>query len=193
MAARLEPQDSNVSNEVIAAFAIEVNKAQRDIDEATGRRRAILKRSKADGVKNDILLSVIKMKKQDEDEVRARLRDVLRYAKVIVPHIKLGQADLFDGVDDRPLNTKAQGASQDWTANERGYETGLAGGSMDDCVFAAGTEGRVHFEQGFWRGQAVIADRMGQGVKKADPSLFKKRAGIGQRPQPDQEGDADAE
>ena len=177
MAARLDPQESNVSNEAIAAIAIEVDQAQREIDEATGRKRSILKRAKSQGIKNDILLSVIAMKKQDEIDVQAKLRDTLRYARVIVPHIKLTQADLFGGLDERPLNAKTQGAVKDWEAEQKGYENGMAGGTMDDCVYAPGTEARVHYQRGYVRGQTVIADRMGDNAKKADPSLVKRRGG----------------
>ena len=69
MALRLDPAVSNISDEVIASYAIEADRAQRDIDEATGRKRSVLKRAKSDGIKTRLLLAAIKMKRQDPDEV----------------------------------------------------------------------------------------------------------------------------
>mgnify|MGYP000046402635 CR=1 FL=1 len=187
MAPRLDPNVSNVSNEVIASFAIEADQAQRDIDEASGRKRAILKRAKGQGVKTDIILAVLAMKKQDEADVLARMRDTLRYAAIIVPNVKLSQADLFDTLDTKPLNARSRADVQEWEAERKGYECGLIGGSMGDCVYAPGTEARVHFERGFVRGQTVIADRMGENAKKADPSRTKRRGANGLHAVPDQE------
>ena len=178
MALRLDPAVSNVSDEVIASYAVEADRAQRDIDEATGRKRSVLKRAKSDGIKTRVLLAAIKMKKQDPDEVALEMRDSIRYANIIAPGVRLTQAELFSASDaPTALNAKTQGKVQDWDAEQRGYESGLNGGTMDDCVFAPGTEGRVHFQQGFVRGQTVIADRMGENAKKADPSRTKRRGG----------------
>ena len=187
MALRLDPAVSNVSNEVIASYAIEVDRAQRDIDEASGRKRAVLKQAKSDGIKTKVLLAAIRMKKQDPDEVASEMRDAIRYANIIAPGVRLTQAELFSASDaPTALNAKTQGRVQDWDAEQRGYESGLNGGTMEDCVFAPGTEGRVHFQHGYVRGQTVIAERMGETAKTADPSRTKRRGGNGLHVVPDQ-------
>ena len=178
MALRLDPATSNVSNEVIAGYAVEADRAQRDIDEATGRKRSVLKRAKAEGVKTRVLLAAIKMKRQDPDEVALEMRDSIRYVNIITPGVRLTQAELFTGEDaTRPLNVKVQAEVQAWQAEAGGYADGKQGGHLNDSPHQVGTEARVHYERGWLRGQAVIANEMAPNAKKADPSRTKRRGG----------------
>lgn len=165
---------SNVSSEVIAGYAIEYDRAQREKDEAVGRARAILKRAKSAGVKTKLLIAALAQKKQDPDELRIEMRDSIRYCNIIVPLAKLTQADLFNDAE-RPLNSKTQAQMQTWEAEQKGYDCGLIGGTMDDAVFAPGTPAYAAFQTGFTRGQTVIAERMGENSKQADSGLKKRR------------------
>lgn len=175
MAPRLDAStQSNTSNEVIVGFALEVARAKRDKDEATGRERAILKRAKAAGVDNEQMLQALQMRKVDAEDVVKKMQTQIRYLNIIHGGVTLTQADLF-GVEQRPLNKKATGAVQAWEAEERGYDCGLNGGGIEDAVYAPGTEAHANFARGFERGQTVIAERMGDNSKKADMSLTKRR------------------
>lgn len=175
MADRLDqPAPGNVSNEVIAGFAIEADRAQRAIDEASGKKRAILKRAKAAGVDCDALLAALRAKKRDPDEVRIALRNALRYSGILAPGAKLTQDDLF-GLDERPLNNKVRGEMGAWDADQAGYEAGKAGGQLDDSPYPAGSEAQAHYHTGWSRGQAVIAERMGEHARKADTGRTKRR------------------
>lgn len=176
MAERLDTTPpSNVSNEAIAQFAIEAGTAQREIDEATGRKRAVLKRAKAAGVDTKALLAALALKRRDPDDVLTEQRNIIRYAGIIAPHLPMSQAELFEGLDQRPLADKAARQMQEWDADERGYAAGLNGGSMDDCPAAPGTPVYVRFHAGFMRGQAVIAERMGDNAKPANTRAAKRR------------------
>lgn len=175
MAPRLHTKDSNVSAELVAAYGIEVGKARRELDEASGRHRAVLKRAKAAGVDTKTLIEVLGMKRQDEDAVRLDMRTRLRYAAILAPGIPLKQSDLFDNLPSKPLNQKAAGAQLEWEAEQKGYDTGLNGGGLEDAVYAKGTPAFVAFARGYERGQAVIAERMGENSKQADSRLTKRR------------------
>lgn len=179
MADRLEQAPgSNVSNEAIAQFAIEAGKAQREIDEATGRKRAVLKRAKAAGVDTKALLAALALKKLDPDVVLQQQRDLIRYVGIIAPYVPMTQAELFQGLDTAPLAERAAQDMTTWEAEERGYNAGIAGGGMDDCPFEPGTPAYVAFHEGFIRGQSVIAERMGPaGATQARTSRTKRRSG----------------
>ena len=176
MAPRLENAPSNVTAESIARFAIEADQAQREIDEATGRKRSVLKRAKGAGVNTRALLAALVMKREDEDRATLEVRDTIRYAQIIAPAVKLSQADLFTD-EMRPLKPKIRAEVDAWDAELEGYNNGLNGGSMDDARFPQGTPHHSLFFKGFMRGQAVIAARMGPDEKKADASLVKNRTG----------------
>lgn len=177
MAPRLETAKSNVTNEAIAQFAIEADQAQREIDEATGRKRAVLKRAKGAGVNTKALLSALGMKREDEEMVRLQMRDTIRYAQIVVPAVKLNQDDLFGGIETRALKPKVQAQVLAWDAEQEGYNAGLTGGDRADSRYPEGTPGATQFFKGFIRGQAVIAARMGPDEKKASTSLSKNRDG----------------
>lgn len=176
MAPRLDPApSSNVSNEVIASYDVELSRAQRDIDEANGRKRAILARAKKSGIKTKTLLAAQRLRQNDNGTANMEMRDLLRYVRIVAPGIDFTQGSLFDGLDDRPLNTKAQGAVLDWQAEQEGYVAGLNGGALDDSPFPEGSEAHMHYHTGFSRGQRVIAERMGDNARQADAGLTKRR------------------
>lgn len=180
---------SNVSNELIASFDVEVSRAQREIDEATGRKRAILARAKKSGIKTKALLAAQRLRKDDSETANMELRDLLRYAGVIAPGIEFSQASLFDGMDDRPLNAKVQGQVQDWDAEQAGYDAGLNGGALEDSPFPAGSEAQTHYHTGYTRGQRVIAERMGDNARQADAGLTKRRGRAAEAPEPEPDAD----
>ena len=177
MAPRLEAAKSNVTNEAIAQFAIEADQAQREIDEASGRKRAVLKRAKGAGVNTKALLTALGMKRDDEERVRLDMRDTIRYAHIVAPAVKMSQDDLFGGFETRALKPKVQAQVQAWEAEQEGYTAGLNGGDRSDSRFPEGSPGSAQFFKGFLRGQSVIAARMGPDEKKASASLVKNRDG----------------
>lgn len=190
MAERLEGKSgSNVSNEVIASFALEADRAQREIDEASGRKRSVLKRAKAAGVNTKALLEALRMKRDDEDRAKLDMRDTIRYTGVIAPSVKLTQTDLFDSLDTRPLNDRMQAQVLEWEAEQNGYAVGLNGGGREECPFDATTPNCLAWYRGWERGQRVIAERMDENAKKADGRLTKRRGGrdkaAGEDVQPD--------
>lgn len=178
MADRLNPTAlPNVSNELIASFAMEADLAQRDIDEAASRKRAVLKRASRAGVRTKTLLAALALRKGDPDEALAELRDLLRYTTVLAPGINFSQTSLFDALDTRPLNEAVQAELLIWDADREGWDCGLAGGSPDDATYAPGSPAANAFIVGFHRGERAAAEKLGENAKQADASRTKPRRG----------------
>lgn len=179
MARRLdeEPRKSNVSNELIASFGIEVEQAQREIDEATGRKRSVLKRAKESGLNTKQLLAAISLKKQDADTMIQDERDRLRYARVIAPAGPWTQEDLFGGLDLKPLSRKAQSAQNEWEWEREGYRAGLDGRDKSDNPHVQGAPAHVKWLAGWQRGQLQLATSGDDGGKVASLARRKPRTG----------------
>lgn len=176
MAERLDPKPrSNVSNEVIAAGGMELDRAQRDIDEATGRKRAILKRLSGSGIKTKPLLAALALRKKDEDSALSDMRDMLRYVHIVAPGIDMSQASLFDDLDVRPLGSATQSEVDCWNAHLAGYEAATEGTGLDDANYEAGSDAQARFHEGYDRGARIAADKMEPNAKQADASRTKKR------------------
>lgn len=191
MAERLEGRKSNVSNELIASFAIECEQAQREIDEASGKKRAVLKRAKASGLNTKALLAAISIKKQDDDTTKTEERDRLRYAAIIVPGGPWKQEELFADLDLRPLNRKAQAAQTDWEMEMTGYQAGRDGHDKSANPHHAGTPGFVKWQAGWQRGQLHLANTSDpeSNSKVADIGKAKRRSGRDKAAEPEEQTD----
>ena len=170
----------NVSNELIASFAMEADLAQRDIDEASGRKRAVLKRASRVGIRTKTLLAALSLRKGDPDEALAEFRDLLRYATVVAPQIDLSQGSLFDALDIGPLNETTQNEVECWNAHLLGYDAGIAGDAMDDTAYETGSEAHSRYHEGYSRGSQLSAERRPDGTTTEDASGAKARRANGE-------------
>lgn len=179
MADRLNPPAlPNVSNELIASFAMEADLAQRDIDEASSRKRSVLRRASRAGVRTKVLLAALSFRKGDPDDAVAELRDLLRYVNVLAPSINFSQSSLFDALDIRPLNEAAQLEIEGWNAHLAGYDAGVAGEGLDDAPYEPHSAAHDRYHEGYDRGSRIGAERLEPGTTMADPDRVKpKRRG----------------
>ncbi len=146
---------SNVTNDTISGFLHEIAVADREVSEATGRRRALLKRAKSEGLDLEALGFVSKAKKRETDEVVRLLRNTIRYSHVA--KIEMSVSGLFDNLDLTALDPDAAAKQGQWAAEEAGFECGKANGSREDNPFPPGAELHAQWDAGFLRGKRFLA------------------------------------
>lgn len=168
-----EQRAANVTNDTISDFIREAGAAKREVEEANGRYRSILKRAKATGCNQGEIVAALQAKKQDPDQVLINLRDKVRYLGIVgVPVTKGG---LFDDLDFTDLAPETQEKDQHWAAEEAGYTAGKANGSRDDNPFPPGAESHVAWDGGYIRGKQALAGTEPEGAKTASTRRSKQR------------------
>lgn len=158
---------SNLSPNTFLELFRELGIAQREIDAATGRKRAILKRAKAAGIDLDALALMQRLAKLETDEAAMRLRNLARYSAWA--NMPIGtQADLFGATDDQRPTEKAQAEHNEWQADDAGYQAGKAGDSIDNNPHPAGTPFYDRWRQGWHKGQEVLAHKLAANAAEED-------------------------
>lgn len=158
---------SNVANETILQFVREASATKREIEEASGRHRAVMKRAKAAGLNPKVIALAIGAKKQDPAVVLSEVRETVRTLNLV--GIEMTQGSLFGGWAPQVTEKAAQEFDR-FTADDRGYEAGKAGQDRGGNPFTPGSPFHQDWDSGWVRGQAAIAERMAPNAKQADAS-----------------------
>ena len=154
---------SNVPNETWLQFIREAGATKRDIEEASGRHRSVMKRAKAAGCNPKILALAIAAKRQDSAVVLSEVRDTVRVLNLV--GVEMTQVDLF-GSWTPEVSEKEADAFDQHTAEDFGYRSGKAGQDRAANPNEPGTPFHVAWDAGWIRGQAVIAEQMGPDKKQ---------------------------
>jgi hypothetical protein len=150
-----------VPPEVILSFRRELAGARREIAEAQGRHRAVVKRAKSEGVNVKAMSEVISNHALDQDEVTRHYRDVFRYG-TITGAAYATQTDMFgDAGVDTDVKDSAAIEQREWEAGEAGYAAGKGGVPIDNCPHVAGSPLNQIWCKRWHAGQAAIAGEMG--------------------------------
>ncbi len=160
MAEKLAPPvTSNLTPNTFLGLYREIATAQREIEAATGRKRAILKRAKGAGVDLDALALMQRLANLEPEDAEMRLRNLVRYSHWADMQIG-AQADLFGATDDQHPNDKARGEHLEFQADDAGYRAGYAGDAIDTNPHQAGTPVFDRWRQGWHNGQAALVAKM---------------------------------
>jgi ribosome modulation factor len=151
---------SNVTNDTIREYVRELMTAQRGIDEATGRKRAILKRAKAAGCNLDGLSTAAAAKRQDPAEVIERERQRVRYLAAVDITVFTTQAELFHDAPISGDTDESKREMDEFHIEDAGYAAGKDGASHTLCPYHVGSEKQALWMRGYHRGQQVIAAKM---------------------------------
>lgn len=160
-----KPRDSgsNVTPETVQSFTRELVISKRELEEAQGRHRAILKRAKASGINNKAMTEHLANRKLDSDEVTRHYRDVFYYGAVNgAPYAQ--QQDMFptSGMDLH-VTEGAEAEHQEFEAGEAGYLAGRAGKPVTDCPFPVTSPLSQVWSRRWHDGQASLAAELGPG------------------------------
>lgn len=159
-----ETNPSNVPNETWLQFVREASATKREIEEASGRHRSVMKRAKAAGCNPKIIALAIASKRQDPAIVSNEIRDTVRVLNLV--GVTMTQTDLFAGWSPE-VTEKAAMEHDHFTADERGYDAGKAGQDRDGNPFEPGSPFHVAWDAGWLKGQAAIAAAMAPGATQA--------------------------
>lgn len=166
MAKSLTNKTSNVPNEAVLRHRREVSDSKRFLQEAQGHYRATLKRAKSEGINTRALIEVIETRKQEPETVAAHYRDVFRYATIEqAPFVS--QLDLLEPMTDTAVSRKAQTEDDEWKAADAGYLAGRNGHDLKDNPHQIGSSLGSVWLAGYQRGQATIAEEMGEDAEVA--------------------------
>ena len=153
-------------------IAGELAAAQREIEKATGRKRAILKRFKDKGGDNDALSLVQKLSRRDTGDRIQLLSNVKKYASWAAITLWEPGGQMAWSLDDN--TPQPSGAAVERLnaarAYEAGHASGKAGGDPQGNPFNAGSETFVQWENGYKDGQTYIAEQMGKNARRAAAS-----------------------
>lgn len=158
------------------AVVREIVNLQQERDSASAAVMHRFKAAKKAGFNTKALQKAIAARQEDPEVVAQEMADQIEYlhwSGVKIPGV---QADLFaDG--ERPtvdgLSEKERAEEERWTAEQKGYATGRAGGDRTGTnPYEAGSELYVEFDKGFLRGMEAIAREMGPDAAK--PNKEKK-------------------
>jgi ribosome modulation factor len=187
MAENIAARGSNLSPTHFIDLVAELRTAQREIDRATGRKRAVLKRCKSDGVHLDALAMLQRLAKLETEEATTLLKTVHRYSAWLSMPIGM-QPDLFTD-QPAPLDAEARSRQDEFTADDAGYRAGKAGHSIDGNPYRAGTSEYDQWRRAWFEGQATLAP------KQAKPETAAKGRKNGKQAapaEPDSEDEAEA-
>lgn len=143
---------------------------------ATGSRRAVMARFEKLGAHMPGLKLFLKLRDMEAQDAEAMLSSALRYCRWA--QLGIGeQSSLFPASDDAGLpSDKARGGLADAVAYEEGHKAGLAGRAADDHRYPAGTPLAQRFYSGWCDGQAVLGERLGEGLPE-DGSPLRQKSG----------------
>ena len=160
--------DHNVTDDLIRQAIAEVNNCQDDIDAATGRKRAALKRYKAEGVNIDMVREALKLRKRDPADVSKDFRDLNRM--LVLMELPVGtQLGLFEGVTvataienrqraaAKPISTSDTIAA----ASEAGMKAGVAAKNRTDNPHEDGSPEFLAWDANWIAGQRQHAAKLG--------------------------------
>lgn len=154
---------SNLTSFLFLDIYRELKSAQREIEAATGRKRAILKRAKSGGVDLDAMALLNRLSKLEADESEMLLRNVARYSTWA--QLEIGfQANLFDAVDEKDRSVAGKpadaAAQSEFLADDEGYRAGVAGQAIDGNPYPAGTPQHDPWRTGWHNGQAALGSTL---------------------------------
>jgi ribosome modulation factor len=155
----------NVSNETWLEFVREATASKRQIEEATGRHRAIMKRAQSAGCNPKILALAIQSKRKDPVVVVSEIRDTVRVLNLV--NVTMTQQDLFGGWEPA-VNAGAKAVQELFDAEERGYKDGKNGVAADENPYTLGTEASQAWGRGWSNGKDAAAATKPAGAKAAD-------------------------
>lgn len=158
---------TNVPNETWLQFVREASATKREIDEASGRHRSVMKRAKAAGCNPKVIALAITSKKQDPAVVASEIRDTVRVMNLV--GVELTPGNLF-GTWEPSVTEKAAEEFDLHTSEERGYAAGKGGQDRAGNPFEAGSPFHQSWDNGWIRGQKFIADSMGPDKVQANAS-----------------------
>jgi hypothetical protein len=153
---------TNVSNETWLQFVREAAATRREIEEATGRHRAVMKRAKAAGCNPKVIAAAITAKKQDPAVIVSEVRDSVRVLNLV--GIELDSGSIF-GSWQPEITQKAAEEFDLHVAEERGYGAGKGGGDRDANPYEPGSPFHAAYDKGWIAGQRAIAEQMGPDKK----------------------------
>ena len=166
---------TNVPPEIFLKHYRLIRDAKRAAEETSMALARTKKAAKSDGVDLDAFKLLERLTKVDSDEAEAQLRHLKDYCAWL--KLPIGtQLGLFAAaVADEPTDG-AQAEQRAWEAEQAGIEAGKGGQHrVDDNPYPAGTEHYARFDKGYLRGQRMIADKLGENAKAADPRRGRKR------------------
>lgn len=171
MAKNTESKTNGMTPNDLLGVVQELVSAQREIDEATGRKRAILKRAKGMGANLKALAAIQQMRK-DPDEAALYIKDLARYSAWMKLPI-FTQADIFSeaGPDDEATHKYDL-----QRAFDEGYHFGADKGDIEGSPYPAGNEFHVKWIEGYRAGEATLKGAEAEGVIKASTSRKRKPA-----------------
>lgn len=143
------------------------------------------KQAKKAGFNTKALQKAIAARQEDPEVVAQEMSDQIEYLHWSGVKIPGFQPDLFaDG--ERPtvdgLTEQERAEEERFTAEQKGYATGRAGGHRTDTnPYETGSENHVEFDKGWLRGQAAIAREMGPDAGKPKERKAERPAGGARR------------
>ena len=182
MADKLNAEDgaNTISPNEFLAIQTELRAAQREIDAATGRKRAILKRAKSQGADLDAIALLNRFARMDDDEAAGVLRNTIRYASW--QEISCwSQQEMFGGGGGDAPSEKAKADYSEARAYDDGYHGGKDADPIENNPFPAGGPLHQQWTVGWHDGQAANAPAQAEGVEKAS-TRRKRRNGAEAQP-----------
>lgn len=166
---------ANLQGDAFLRHFHEVRDLKREHKEIGMRLARAKKAAKSDGVDLDALAALEKLVKLDDDEAALQMRNTMRYLRFLGKPLGT-QLDWIDAVAATPQpNDKSANEHRVWQAEQDGYAAGRAGRGRDDNPYDAGAETFVAFDKGYTRGQKVLADKLGENAKAAEPRRSRKQ------------------
>lgn len=169
MAERMDKSSNTIQAKEFLSIQQELLEAQREIDKATGRKRAILKRAKNSGADLDALALLNRLAKLDDDVREGLIGNLQKYSSWQGTTIWT-QADLpLDAVASAPAAEDKE-KWDDARTYDSGYHAGADGANRDANPFEAGSSKYERWDVGYLDGQESIADKMGANAGVTTPS-----------------------
>ncbi len=169
---------SNVSHETWVEYSKLLNASLRELEEASGAHRAVVKKAKAAGVNPNAILAALRAKRKEETVIAQELRDYVR--ALHVNRVTISANDVYGGWET-PAPTPEDDA---YDAEQRGYQAGTGNGLREDNPFAAGSEQHAEWDRGWRKGQEALAKQLGDNAKAANPSRKRPERPPENKPQP---------
>ena len=157
---------SNLTPEAYLEYARAVQQSYTALQTAQSEHQTNVKRAKNGGVDTKAMLAVMKLRRQDPEDVALFERNRARYAAW--EGVKIGfQAEMFGATDDQHPTDKAAAEFAAHRAYDDGYFEGRSGALRGSNPHEPASEVYARWDTGWLAGQATIADEMGESAKKA--------------------------
>jgi hypothetical protein len=161
-----KPAVSNLTPETYLEYRRRVGVTMTALLEAQSMHQAECKRAKSAGIDTKAMLAVIRMRKQDPEEVAMHERNKLRYAGWEgMAHAQ--QIPLFGATDDQHPTEKAAREFALHRVEDDGRFAGRDGTKRDQNPNDPGSEAHSRWDTGWMATQAEFAAVLGENATKA--------------------------